>query len=252
MAIPVIVQILLAVFIVSAISFVGAFTLFMQKSLHQLINYLVAFAVGGMLGAAFLDLLPEAVEKTPNWGIYVLAGILAFFLIELYFHWHHHHTHIKAGHKHIHPVGYLNLIGDGAHNFLDGMIIAASFIVNPALGIITTVAVIMHEIPQEFGDFGILIHAGFTKGKALFFNFLSALTAITGAMVAFFAVEAIRNISIYIVPFAAGGFIYMATADLLPEIHKHQGEDFFETILQTVLIFLGVSLIWLISIYFGA
>jgi len=252
MAIPVIAQILLSVFIVSMISFVGVFTLYMQKNLHKLINYLVAFAVGGMLGAAFLDLLPEAVEKTPSWGFYVLAGIMAFFLIELYFHWHHHHTHVKVGHKHIHPVGYLNLIGDGAHNFLDGMIIAASYIVSPALGFITTIAVIMHEIPQEFGDFGILIHSGFAKGRALFFNFLSALTAMMGALVAFFSMGFIGNLSIFLIPFAAGGFIYMATADLLPEIHKHQGREIFETMTQTALIFLGIGLIWFIGIYFKA
>jgi len=252
MAIPVIIQILLAVFIVSFVSFIGVTALYLKKTLNEIINYLVSFAVGGLLGAAFLDLLPEATEKTANWGVYVLAGILLFFLIELYFHWHHHHTHIKCAHKHVHPMGYLNLIGDGVHNFIDGMIVAASFLVSIPLGIVTTLAVIMHEIPQEFGDFGILIYSGFTKTKALLFNFASALLAVAGALAAFFFSEITGDFSAYLIPFAAGGFIYLASADLLPEIHRHQGKEIYETIAQVGLIFLGIALIWLIGFYFKA
>jgi zinc and cadmium transporter len=250
MTLPTIVLILAAVFLVSAVSFVGVLALYLQKNLNELINYLVSFAVGGLLGAAFLDLLPNSIGTNANWGFFVLAGILTFFLIELYFHWHHHHTHAKCHHKHIHPVGYLNLIGDGAHNFIDGMIVAASFMVSVPLGLVTTIAVIMHEIPQEFGDFGILIYSGFTKTKALIFNFASALTAVAGALVTYFFIGSLDNFSLYLIPFAAGGFIYIAAADLLPEIHKHQGKEVYETVAQIGLIFLGIGLIWFIGMYF--
>lgn len=250
MALPTIVMILLAVFLVSIVSFVGVLTLYLHKNLNEILNYLVSFAVGGLLGAAFLELLPEAVEKTALWGIFTLVGILTFFFVELYFHWHHHHTHAKCGHKHIHPVGYLNIIGDGVHNFIDGMIVAASFLVSVPLGLVTTLAVIMHEIPQEFGDFGILVFSGFSKAKALLFNFASALLAVAGAIVAYFAIELTGDFSTYMIPFAAGGFIYMAAADLLPEIHKHRGKEIYETIAQVMLIFVGIALIWLVGFYF--
>lgn len=249
MALSILVQILLSVFVVSLISFVGVMALYLNKSLDELLNYLVSFAVGGLLGAAFLELLPEAVEKTPHWGIIVLLGIVLFFIIEMYFHWHHHHTHAKCGHKHVHPIGYLNLIGDGIHNFIDGMIVAAAFLVDPKLGIVTTLAVIVHEIPQEFGDFGILVFSGFSKLKAMTFNFASALLAVAGALVTYFTAELTGDFSAYLIPFAAGGFIYMAAADLLPEIHKHSGKEIYETVAQIGLIFLGIGIIWVLGLY---
>jgi len=236
--------ILLSVFIVSLISFVSAITLFTHKKLDEILNYLVCFAAGGLLGAAFLDLLPEA-SKFPHDNVFLLAlaGLLAFFLVELYFHWHHHHAHIKGENKHMHAVGYLNLIGDGVHNFIDGMIIAASFLVSTPLGIVTTIAVIAHEIPQEIGDFGILVYSGFSKGKALLFNFLTALTAVAGALLAYFASNLMQNFIYLLIPFAAGSFIYIAAADLLPEIHKHRGNK-IESLGQIALLFSGIILIW--------
>jgi len=248
MAIPVILLILASVFIVSLISFVGVLTLYLHKKTDDLVNYLVSFAAGGLLGAAFFDLLPEA-AVTINSATFplVLLGMLVFFFIELFLHWHHHHTHKK---NHIHPVGYLNLIGDGAHNFIDGMIIAAAFLVNIPLGLVTTLAVIMHEIPQEFGDFGILIYSGFTKTRALTLNFVTALTAVAGAIFAFTFTSHIQNFNLFLIPFAAGNFIYIAAADLLPEIHKHQGKELYETIGQIVLLFLGIGLIWIVGLYF--
>jgi len=130
------------------------------------------------------------------------------------------------------------------------MIIAASFLVEPKLGIITTMAVIVHEIPQEFGDFGILVFSGFSKVKAMLFNFASALLAVAGALAAYFTSEFTGDFSIYLIPFAAGGFIYMAAADLLPEIHKHSGKEIYETIAQIGLIFLGIGIIWVLGLYF--
>lgn len=249
MAVPILLTILAAVALVSLVSFVGVLTLYLQKKLDEILSYLVSFAAGGLLGAVFFDLLPEAVEKTPNWAVGVLAGILVFFIIEMFLHWHHHHH----GHKknHIHPVGYLNLIGDGAHNFIDGMIIAAAFLINVPLGLVTTLAVILHEIPQEFGDFGILIYSGFPKNTALGLNFATALTAVAGALVAFFLSSLVQNFELLLVPFAAGSFIYIATADLLPEIHKHGGKELLESVGQVALLFLGIFMIWAVGKFLG-
>ncbi|MBI4095808.1 MAG: ZIP family metal transporter [DPANN group archaeon] len=238
--------ILAAVTLVSAVSFVGVLALYFKK-IDEILIYLTSFAAGGLLGAAFLDLLPEAASAPhSNIFFFTLIGILSFFLIELYFHWHHHH-HVQNNNKikHTHAVGYLNLIGDGLHNFIDGAIIAASFLASVPLGIVTTLAVIAHEIPQEFGDFGILLYSGFPKAKALLFNFLTALTAVAGAIVAYFASSTIENLTYVLIPFAAGSFIYIATADIMPEIHKHKSKGILESIGQITALFAGVAIIWL-------
>ncbi|MEK6807510.1 MAG: ZIP family metal transporter [Nanoarchaeota archaeon] len=241
-------QILIAVGIVSLISFVGALALVVRKDLNKILSYLVSFAAGSMLGAAFLDLLPGALAAQTKYVFEItLLGIILFFIIELYFHWHHHHTHSEG--QHVHALGYLNLIGDASHNFIDGMIIAASFMVSFPLGIITTIAVIAHEIPQEIGDFGILIYSGFSKAKALFFNFLTALTAVLGALLTFFASEFIKGFTAYLIPFAAGAFIYMAAVDLMPELHKHGGRK-SKSRWQVVLLFLGIILIYVLGLVF--
>ncbi|NYZ78247.1 ZIP family metal transporter, partial [Candidatus Micrarchaeota archaeon] len=182
-----------AAFIVSLISFIGVLLLWLnEKAFNRLLLFFISFAIGAMLGAVFLDLLPEAVETAgaETAFIYALAGIVVFYVVEKFLHWHHHHEgqHAEEGtHKHVHPVGYLNLIGDSIHNFIDGALIAASFLVSVPLGIISTVAVIAHEVPQELGDFGILLYSGFEKNKALLFNFLTALTAVAGALITYFA-----------------------------------------------------------------
>ena len=207
--------------IVSAVSLVGASSLIVkEKWLKPMLIVLVAFAAGALLGDAFLHLLPEAVEASGELGLTtsfaVLAGVSAFFVLEKGLHWHHAHI----GHEEtMHPIAVTNLIGDGLHNFLDGAIIAASFAVSPELGVATTVAVALHEIPQELGDFGILVHSGLSPKRALTLNFASGLAAIAGAVVtlAFTPVDTIENA---IVPFAAGAFIYIASTDLMPEIHK--------------------------------
>ena len=247
----IIAYILISVFLVSIISFVAVLALYFGKKIERLLNYLVSFAAGGMLGAAFLDLFPEA-TKEPADNIYViaLAGILIFFLIESYFHWHHHHAGTKGRDRHMHAVGYMNLFGDGLHNFIDGLIIAASYLVSVPLGLITTIAVIAHEIPQEFGDFGILLYSGFTKPRALLYNFLTALTAFAGALLAYFS-SGITTFNHFLIPFAAGSFIYIAVADLLPELHKHQGKKTVESLAQIILLFAGIALIWLVGKIFS-
>ena len=177
-------QILIAVILVSLVSLVGIFLFLKESVIKKYLFYLVSFAAGSMLGAAFLDLLPEAFESgfkniTP---ILILVGILSFFVLEKFLHWHHHH----AGKKEVHVFNYLNTIGDGLHNFLDGAIIAVSFLSSTKLGIVVTIAVVAHEIPQEIGDFTILIYGGWSKLKAVIINFLTALTAVFGALFAYF------------------------------------------------------------------
>ncbi|VVC03566.1 Zinc transporter ZupT [Candidatus Burarchaeum australiense] len=216
-------QILIATFIVSLMSFVGILTLALKdKLLHSLLLVFVSFAAGTMLAAAFFDLIPEGIAAS---GIaytmqITVAGIVLFFIIEKFLHWHHHHKHHHRGDRGEMPFTYLNLIGDGVHNFIDGTVIAASFLSNTGVGITTTLAIIAHEIPQEVGDFSLLIYGGFTKQKALLFNFLSGLTAIAGALLTFYLSSFVPGLTAFLIPFAAGNFIYMACADLVPELHK--------------------------------
>jgi len=165
-------------------------------------------------------LIPEIVKEsgfTISASVSLLVGILVLFIIEKFIHWRHCHSQSE---DHVHPFVFTNLFGDGLHNFIDGLIIGASYLASVPIGIATTVAVILHEIPQEIGDFGVLIHGGFSKSKALFFNFFSAVTAVLGAVVALVVSSSIENITMFLIPFAAGGFIYIAGSDLIPELHK--------------------------------
>lgn len=216
--------IFLSVIIISAISLIGLFTVSVSAArIRSFLLYMVSFAAGAMMGDVFLHLLPEHVHEhgwNPSLSFSVLAGIMTMFFVEKVIQWHHcHHSHEESEH-HVHPVAKMNLIGDGVHNFIDGMVIAASYAVSIPVGIATTIAVALHEIPQEIGDFGVLLHAGYTKKRALLFNFLSALLALLGAALAFFLVNSIDGLLTIIVPFAAGVFIYVAGSDLIPELHK--------------------------------
>ncbi|MBP7216587.1 MAG: ZIP family metal transporter [Candidatus Omnitrophica bacterium] len=213
------VWILLSTGAVSLISLVGVVTLAINDKLLQRILFgLIGFSAGALIGGAFLHILPEALEQASSTSVfgYLIVGIVVFFLLERYFHWRHCHEQ----HCDTHAFTYLNLVGDGFHNFIDGMVIAASFVISVRLGIVTTIAIIMHEIPQELGDFGVLVYGGFSKQKALFFNFISALTAMVGAMVGYYLTDVAQGFSQIILPVTAGGFIYIATSDLIPEIHK--------------------------------
>lgn len=212
----------LSVFIVSAISLVGVFLLGLREELiKKYIFIFVSLAVGALLGDAFIHLIPEALEGAPNpalASILIIAGIVGFFVIEKFLHWHHHGQ--DANELHIHPVGQLVLFSDGIHNLIDGIIIGVSFIASVPIGIATTVAVILHEIPQEVGDFTVLLHAGYPRKRALWLNFLSALTAVLGVALAIMLGEAGNGFVAWALPVAAGGFIYIAVADLIPELHK--------------------------------
>ncbi|MFA5362252.1 MAG: ZIP family metal transporter [Candidatus Omnitrophota bacterium] len=212
---------LISTFIISAISLVGVFTLLIKKEiLQKILFYLIGFSAGALIGGAFLHILPEVLEQTGSISVfyYIIAGFVLFFMLERYFFWRHCHE----GTCEVHAFTYLSLIGDGIHNFFDGVMIAVSFCVSPKLGIATTVAVILHEIPQELGDFGILVFGGFNVRKALFFNFISALTAILGALFGYFMADTIRNFSLFVLPLTAGGFIYIAASDLIPQLHKER------------------------------
>ena len=237
----VLLQILIAVLIVSLISLIGNLFLF-SKFLKKVLFFMVAFSAGALLGASFLDLLPEAIGSgfRQSTSIFILIGMLSFFVIEKFLHWHHHH----AG-KEIHAFAYLDLIGDGVHNFTDGVIIAISFMNGSTLGIVTTIAVVAHEIPQEIGDFALLIYGGFSVAKANFYNFLTALTAFLGALLAYFYSGYIQNSNVYMTAFTVGGFIYIASSDLIPEIHKEK--NLKKSFLQFLFLVFGILLIWIVS-----
>lgn len=220
--------IFLSVFLVSIVSLIGIFFIFLKKqTLDNLLLFLVSLSVGSLLGGAFLHLIPEAFERTGfslSISFFVLAGIVIFFIIENFIRWRH--CHIQTSKSHPHPLGTMNIIGDGIHNFIDGLVIAAAYFINIPLGIVTTLAVITHEIPQEIGDFGVLLYAGYSKKRALLFNFLSALMAVIGAIIGILFSQNSMVFELIIVPLAAGGFLYIAGSDLIPEIHKNQKKNF--------------------------
>lgn len=233
---------IVSVFIVSLISLIGVVALSVKvDKLKKILIYLISFSAGALLGDAFIHLLPEVVDKSGGFvlsiGLFVLLGILIFFSLEKIIHWQHCHMPITK--EHVHPFAYMSLFGDGIHNFLDGMIIAASYLVNVPAGIATTIAVVLHEIPQEIGDFGILIHGGFSKIKAIMLNFLSALAAVLGAVVTLLLNGSIGNLDLILVPIAAGGFIYIASSDLIPELHKEAGIK--KALVQIAFFVLGIG-----------
>jgi len=237
----VLVWILASTFVVSLISFIGVLTLVLkEKLLDKILLVLVALSAGALMGGAFLHLIPEAVEEFGDGSIfiYVLVGFVLFFLVEKVLHWRHCHK----GKCDIHTFAYMNLIGDGVHNFIDGLIIAASFVVDIGLGIVTTIAVALHEIPQEIGDFGVLVYGGIKKVKALFLNFITALTAIIGGIVGYFLSGNVEGSIVFLLPFAAGGFIYIAASDLIPEIRK-------EVSLKKSLLYLGIFILGILLMY---
>ncbi len=182
---------------------------------------LVSYSVGVLLGVTFLDLLPEAFEKSEDvetlFGV-VLAGLLAFFLLEKAALWRHGHEH--GDHETRQPSGMLILVGDAFHNFVDGVLIAAAFLTDARLGVTTTLAVMVHEIPQEIGDFMVLLKAGYSRRRALWLNLAASLTSVAGGIVGYFALEGARAMVQYALLIAASCFIYIAVADLIPDIHR--------------------------------
>ncbi|MDD5496166.1 MAG: ZIP family metal transporter [Candidatus Omnitrophica bacterium] len=235
----------IASIIVSLISLIGIVSLLLkEKLLNKLLILLIGFSAGGLIGGAFLHLIPESLEfykDATHLFLYVILGFLIFFFMEKYFYWRHCHE----GHCNIHAFTYLNLIGDGIHNFLDGIIIGTSFATSLELGIASTLAIVMHEIPQEIGDFGVLIYGGFSKMKALTFNFLSALTAVAGTMAGYYFSSRVSGFSNALLPIAAGGFIYIAACDLIPEMHKEINKT--KSVFSVLAFILGIGLMYLVK-----
>jgi zinc and cadmium transporter len=213
---------LVAVFTVSLIALIGIFAISDQiERLRKRLLYLVSFAAGAMLGDVFIHLVPEVFKETDKLltvSLWTLGGIVLFLLLEKFIFWRH--CHVLTTDDHPHQIGLMNIIGDALHNFLDGAIIAGSFLVSPGIGFATTIAVILHEIPQEIGDFGVLLHAGYSKARALTYNFLSALAAVVGAVIALSIGGSIDGVTFFLVPLTVGGFLYIALSDLLPQIHE--------------------------------
>ena len=232
---------LTSVLFVSLLSFVGVlFIAIKEEKLKKILLFLVSFAAGGLLGDSFIHLLPEAIKEsgfTLGVSLAVLVGLLLFFVLEKFICWRH--CHIPTSKSHPHPVVFMNLIGDGFHNFIDGAVISASFLTSFSLGIATTLAVVLHEIPQEIGDFGVLLHGGLSKTKALIFNFASALAAVGGAILVLILGERIVGVSQLLIPFTAGGFIYIAGSDLIPELHKET--NLAKSLIQMVGLILGIG-----------
>ena len=201
------------------IAFAGIFSLLISKKLlNKLLLFLVSFSIGAMLGGAFFHFIPESFEKLSiiQISLLSLSGFSLFFIIEKYFHWHHCH---KSEGCEKHPFTYLILFGDSIHNFIDGLIIAGSFIISIPFGILTSLLIISHEVPQEIGNFGVLVYGGYKKGKALFYNFLAQITSVIGGILGFFFLN-LKEQTIFLLPFAAGGFVYISINDLFPEILK--------------------------------
>lgn len=212
---------LISVLIVSSCSLLGFFLLSPGRALSNLLFFLVSFAAGSLLGDAFIHLLPEAGRELGLGSSFftpILAGIIFFFVLEKFICWRH--CHVPTSENHPHPLVFMNLIGDAFHNFIDGGLIAAAFISGTSLGVATALAVIFHEIPQEIGEFGVLLHAGVDRKTAVSLNFLSALWAVVGAVLFFIFSSFFSSLSRLAVPFTAGGFIYIAGSDLIPELHK--------------------------------
>lgn len=237
-------QIVAACFLVSLLSFVGIATVFKKSFLTQNnTNFFVSFAAGVMLTAAFFDILPEAFEHLDiHVGLqWVFWSIIGAFILEKFL-WHHHHHSDTHG---THPTTYLVLFGDALHNFVDGLAIAASFIASPALGVTTTIAIIAHEIPQEIADFSVLLHVGIQRKKALLLNFLSGLTSVVGGILGYYFLSQTEGFTHNILAVAGGIFIYIAAADLIPELHREQKNNNITSHIFPFL--LGIALIILLS-----
>lgn len=232
---------IVSVLAVSLISLVGVFTLSLrEETVKKYIFMFLSLAMGALLGDAFIHLIPESLESfggESTAGVLVIGGIFIFFIMEKFLHWHHHEDDSEE--KHVHPVGDLILFSDGFHNFLDGVIIGASFLISIPVGIATTIAVVLHEIPQEIGDFAVLLHAGYTKARALWLNFLSGLCAVLGVLASFALGEYGETLVMWILPVASGGFIYIAVADLIPELQKTKEPKKFA--LQIFMMVVGVG-----------
>jgi len=232
--------ILFSTTIVSLVSLIGIFFLFFKTNLFEkIIYYLVAFAGGVLFGVVFFHILIETSERLAFFklALFLTVGFLFFFFLERLIRWRHCHLPRCE----IHPVGPLNLIGDSLHNFVDGLVIAAGYLTSLKTGLLFTLAVIFHEIPQEIGDFAVLVYSGYSKKKALLYNFLSAVTALGGGLIGYFFFEKFENLLPLLLAFAGGNFLYIASSDIIPELHREV--DLRKSIYSLITFVLGIILI---------
>ena len=234
---------LVSVGLVSAMPLAGLLLLRQRtERLRSLAPWLVSFAVGALLGGAVLHLIPEAFERLgsgPALSLYLLAGFLGFFVLEKFL-WLHGHDRGMVSPSRLQPVAVLNLIGDGLHNLLDGMVIAAAYSADPSVGLAATAAVVLHEVPQEIGDFGVLLYSGMPLQRAVLFNFLSGLSALAGAAVTLAIGRFATGFTDALLPIAAGGFLYIAASDLIPELRREEHPA--TSMWQIGLVLLGIGL----------
>lgn len=231
-----------SVFIVSLVSLVGVFTMAISlEKLKKILLFLVSFAAGALLGDAFIHLIPEVYSGTGNKVLapfFILLGSMLFFALEKVLWWHH--CHETNSENHAHPMAINNIVGDGLHNAIDGMIIAGSFIISIPLGLTTAIAVILHEIPHEIGNFSILIFSGWSRKKALVYNFFSGWLAMVGAIIILWIGHSVSFAQNFLAPFTVGGFIYIAMADLLPELKKE--ENLGKSAIQLTALLFGIGI----------
>ncbi|MBN1801308.1 MAG: ZIP family metal transporter [Candidatus Lokiarchaeota archaeon] len=259
----------LSIFIIGCLSFVGVFMLSMkERTLDGILFVLVAFATGTIFATAILDLIPEAIHHIEEGAInidilgvflVVLLGYVIFFVLERFVYWFHGHAHgkdeqmvcysniteggnlsVQKGHN-IKTFALLNLMGDGLHNYLDGIVIMVGFLSGVENGIVITLAVLFHELPQEMGDFGILVYGGFSRKKAIFYNFTSAMIALLGGLTALLLTESVEAFNAFMLAFSGGGFLYIASTELMPELLKHK--NLKKSILQAVIFVFGILMI---------
>ena len=240
-------------------SLVGALTLSLgRQRLERTIFLLVAFAVGAMLGGALLHLIPESYETLgggPETGLLVLAGVLAFFVLEKFLHWRHQHGapealegatghshgHVHMGHGEAAPFALVNLVGSVAHNLIDGAIVAAAYLVSIQTGVVTTLAVMLHEIPQEIGNFGVLVYGGYPPRRALLYNFAAGLAGLLGAGLVLTVGTQVENLADWLLPITAGAFLYIAGSDLIPELNRRHSYPATKAVGQLVMMLLGIA-----------
>lgn len=231
---------------IAILSMVGiVFVALKHKTLEKILLLLISFSAGTLLGGAFFHLLTEAISEfgqPVKIFIFMLIGFALFFILEKIFRWRHCHEEHCDTHKHL---GKLNLIGDGFHNIIDGLILISAFAVSLKLGWSILFAIALHEVVQEIGDFGVLLYAGYSKTKALIYNFISACTILIGVILGHFLVNSIQNINIFLLPFAAGGFIYIATSDIIPELHKES--NLKKSILSFIFFVLALILMYFLT-----
>ena len=224
----------------------GVLLLFNKRMAYKFSRYMISFSAGALIGVAFLDLLPEAIAETgfEVAPIFALAGIISFFVVEIIL-WHHHHPQSKE----THTLSSLVIIGDTLHNFIDGAILAATFLISIPVGIATFIAVILHEIPQEVGDFSVLLYAKMKRSKIILYNLLSALVSVLGAAIAYFALQQISSLIYFLVAFAAGTFIYISLVDLVPLTRKEK--EFRKSLINLLLLLLGIFVMWVVGYTFA-